>query len=213
MSTANLSELLKWGIQNSETGQSPKQAQDIDQARSTLNTAALEELLGGPSDADRMRDAMTAIQSPEVNLDNKLIAFDNFEQLVEHIDNANNMENLGLWDPLVEQLQHEDADMRKMAAWCLGTAVQNNVKAQERLLIQGTIPTLVKLAIGDPSQAVRKKAILALSSGVRNYQPGFDVALQNLPNEHKVGKSHDASDMEAVDEVLQKLRDSSEQKG
>ena len=31
------------------------------------------------------------------------------------------------------QLDNEAADMRRMAAWCLGTAVQNNVQAQERV--------------------------------------------------------------------------------
>jgi hypothetical protein len=80
-----------------------------------------------------MREAMAAIQHPDVPLSDKLIAFDNFEQLVEGIDNANNMEPLGLWAPLVELLGSESGDLRGWAAWCLATAVSNNVKAQERV--------------------------------------------------------------------------------
>jgi hsp70-interacting protein len=133
MNNPQLNDLLKWSIENSKTGQEPNKPTNVEQARANLNPAALQALLGGPSDADRMREAMTAIQSPDVDLENKLIAFDNFEQLVEHLDNANNMESLGLWGPLVEQLQNEEAEMRTMAAWCLGTAVQNNVKTQERV--------------------------------------------------------------------------------
>jgi len=76
----------------------------------------------------------------------------------------------------------------------------------------GAIPTLAKLAVDDPSQAVRKKAILALSSGVRNYQPSLDTAMKNLPDEHKV-EDVDAADMEAVDGVIQKLRDESQKRG
>jgi hypothetical protein len=33
----------------------------------------------------------------------------------------------------VELLKHEEAEMRRMAAWCIGTAVQNNEKAQDKV--------------------------------------------------------------------------------
>lgn len=89
--------------------------------------------MGGPSDADLMKESMAALLSDEVDLENKIVAFDNFEQLVENIDNANNMEPLGLWTPLVGLLQHKEADMRRMAAWCVGTAVQNNEKGQDKV--------------------------------------------------------------------------------
>lgn len=89
--------------------------------------------MGGPSDADLMKESMAALLSDEVDLENKIVAFDNFEQLVENIDNANNMEPLGLWTPLVGLLQHKEADMRRMAAWCIGTAVQNNEKGQDKV--------------------------------------------------------------------------------
>lgn len=80
-----------------------------------------------------MKQSIAAIVSPEISLYNKLIAFDNLEQLIENIDNANNLESLGLWTPLIELLHNEDKDLRRMAAWCVGTAVQNNGKAQERV--------------------------------------------------------------------------------
>jgi len=132
MTDPNLNELLKWGIQNSEASRNDPSTQQGTRTGG-LSAEALAALLGGPSDADRMRDAMGAILSPEVDLDNKLTAFDNFEQLIENIDNANNMESLGLWMPLAQQLESEEAELRRMAAWCVGTAVQNNVKAQERV--------------------------------------------------------------------------------
>ena len=66
-------------------------------------------------------------------MDNKLTAFDNFEQLIESIDNANNLEPLGLWTPLIQLLEHDEADMRRMAAACLGTVVQNNEKGQDKV--------------------------------------------------------------------------------
>ena len=205
----SLNELLKWGIENSDPSQNNSTAQSTNPSRG-LNTKALAELLGGPTDADRMRGAMAAIVAPseQVDLENKLIAWDNFEQLIENLDNANNMESLGLWPPLVQQLDSTEPEARRWAAWCLSTAVQNNVKCQERLLATGAISKLAKLATEDENQTVRKKAVTALSSEVRNFQPGLDELHQYVPKDLWAGANGvDAGDMDAVDEVIQKLRD------
>ncbi|KAF2097437.1 putative Hsp70 nucleotide exchange factor [Rhizodiscina lignyota] len=213
----HLNNLLKWGIENSAASRDDSSARvNTDPPRtagSGLSPEALAALLGGPSDADRMRDAMVAILSPEVDLENKLTAWDNFEQLIENIDNANNMEQLGMWTPLVKELDNTEAECRRMACWCIGTAVQNNIKAQERLQAHDAIPKLVELSIEDETQAVRKKAILALSSGIRNCQPNLDAAVKALPENEKPKSSIDAADMGAIDTIIQKLRDDSQQRG
>lgn len=133
-----MNKLLKWSVTNSGqknpdgTVTAPPSAEE---AKRTLTPDMINALMGGPSDADLMKAAMEVLHSDESDLDNKLIAFDNFEQLIESIDNANNLEPLGLWTPLVQLLKHEEADMRRMAAWCIGTAVQNNEKAQDRVCL------------------------------------------------------------------------------
>lgn len=136
-----MNKLLKWSVQNSQqqnedgttTGPPP-----TDEAGRNLTPDMINALFGGPSEADLMKAAMEVLHSDESDLENKLIAFDNFEQLIEGIDNANNLEPLGLWTPLVKLLQHEEAEMRRYAAWCIGTAVQNNEKAQDKVCTPGT---------------------------------------------------------------------------
>lgn len=125
-----MNNLLKWGIQNSAPadGDAPQQP-----APRGLDQETLSALFGGPSQADLMKAAMEVLHDNEADLENKMIAFDNFEQLIENIDNANNLQPLGLWTPLVSLLKHEESDMRLMAAWCIGTAVQNNEKAQDKV--------------------------------------------------------------------------------
>jgi len=54
--------------------------------------------------------------------------------------------------------------------------------------------------------ANRKKAAFAISSEVRNYQPGLDALLEALPASFGAPTTLDASDMEAVDTVIDKLR-------
>lgn len=178
---------------------------------SSLNPEILSALFGGPSEAELMRAAMEVITDPTVDLDNKLIAFDNFEQLIESLDNANNLEPLALWTPLIGLLTHEEQELRRMAAWCIGTAVQNNARTQERLFAMGGVPKLVALAVREgEDEKVRRKAIYALSSAVRNYQPAMDVAAEELKkgghDGHGKGEKVDAADMDAVDGVIEWLR-------
>lgn len=125
----DMNNLLKWSIENSSTTEPAPDAPPL----RPIDPEIMQALFGGPSDADLMKKSMAAIVSPDITLVNKLVAFDNFEQLIESIDNANNLEPLALWTPLVELLGNEEAQIRRMAAWCIGTAVQNNEKAQERV--------------------------------------------------------------------------------
>ncbi|RAK79762.1 Hsp70 nucleotide exchange factor FES1 [Aspergillus fijiensis CBS 313.89] len=215
---ANMNNLLKWSIKAStenrtdegdNTGAAAAAADGTPQPSSAasrgLNPEMLSALFGGPTDADLMKASMEALRSDEVDLENKLIAFDNFEQLIEGIDNANNLEPLGLWTPLVELLQHEEAEMRRMAAWCIGTAVQNNEKAQDKLVVLNALPKLVTISTTDSTPNVRKKAIYAISSAVRNYQPAMDEVTKSLPEGYSRDKI-DAGDMDAVDALMDKLR-------
>lgn len=203
-----LNELLKWSVENSSTTANDPEA--APPSNRGLNPDALNSLFGGPSDADLMLSSMSAILSsdPEITLPDKLVAFDNFEQLIENLDNANNLGPLALWTPLLSCLSHEEADIRKMAAWCVGTAVQNNEKSQERLLAMNGIPPLVKLALGESEgQQVRRKAVYALSSACRNYQPAMDVFTTELGKAGRSAEKVDASDMDACDILIGGLRE------
>ncbi|KAK3944136.1 nucleotide exchange factor Fes1-domain-containing protein [Diplogelasinospora grovesii] len=226
----NLNELLKWSIEHSAPSNNtngvtahtngdapPADGTQVSNAAATssIDPAVMAALFGGPSEAELMKAAMAVITDPdpEVTLENKLIAFDNFEQLIESLDNANNLEDLNLWAPLLGLLDHDEDQLRLMAAWCLGTAVQNNAKTQERLHALGGIPRLVNLATNDNEpQAVRRKAIYALSSAVRNYQPAMDDAIKELaPAGHHSGERVDANDMDAIDEIMNGLKQRAEQ--
>ena len=128
-----------------------------------------------------MKEAMEAIEDPEVTLENKEIAFDNFELMIEQLDNANNIENLGLWPSLIALLSSPEKSLRVLSAWVCGTAVQNNLKSQESFHKHGGVPKIAEMAINDPEHDVRKKAIYAFSSATRNLQPALDAGLEKIP--------------------------------
>ena len=209
-----LASLLKWSIEAQNPSKNPDSTAESTEGGDNASAApplrganaeALAQLLGGPSDADLMKAAMATLQDPSVSLPDKMTAFDNLEQLLESLDNAANLAPLGLWTPLIDLLKDKEPDMRMMAAWCVGTAVQNSRQSQERALVGGTIPVLVEMAQGgdgNEEEKVQRKARYAISSLIRNYQPGVDEVLKSLGDE---GGKVDAENMEAVDELMKKL--------
>ncbi|KAJ5375453.1 Armadillo-like helical [Penicillium concentricum] len=206
-----MNKLLKWSVANSQASAgadgegSANNLPAAAAAASNLTPQMVNTLFGGPSEADLMRAAMEVVHDNESDLENKLIAFDNFEQMIEGIDNANNLVPLNLWKPLVELLKHDEAEIRRYAAWCVGTAVQNNPKAQDQLVLLDEIPTLVTLATTDSNPAARKKAVYAISSAVRNHQPALDSLNKSLPEGYPTDKT-DAADMDGIDAIIDKLR-------
>ncbi|RVD88186.1 uncharacterized protein DFL_002381 [Arthrobotrys flagrans] len=201
-----MEKVLAWSVAAS----APEQEGEDRQLPRLDQDALAQLLMGGKSDAEMMVEAMQCITDPTATLENREIAFDNLEQLVENLDNANNLENLKLWEPLVGQLRGEvEKEMRFMAAWCIGTAVQNNEKSQDQFHKTEGVEKLVHLALNDSAPDVRSKALYAISSFVRNHQLALDQCVSKLPDglkEEYSQKSLDATDMDAIDEFRNRLK-------
>ncbi|KAF7845759.1 hypothetical protein BT93_L0754 [Corymbia citriodora subsp. variegata] len=202
------SSLLSWSLANSGNANEDSNASQTQTDRPLkIDQETLRSLMGGPSDADLMKQSMSAIVSEDVPLEQKIIAFDNFEQLVEQLDNANNIQPLGLWPALKSQLSSSEQDLRRMSAWCIGTAVQNNEKSQQHALQQGVIEPIAKMCIEENDVATRRKACYALSSLVRNCQPNMDEASRYLPSNITGPDAVNANDMDVLDAIMSKLRE------
>jgi hsp70-interacting protein len=64
------------------------------------------------------------------------------------------------------------------------------------------------MALSDSAPSVRKKAVLSLSSAVRNCSEALEIVLPELPRSVKGDGKVEADDMEALDEMFRKLRES-----
>ncbi|GAA5884502.1 hypothetical protein JCM6882_005278 [Rhodosporidiobolus microsporus] len=163
--------LLRWGIENAEPGSIKQIAAEVEQGkRPDLDTNILKAMMG-VSDADRMRECMNVIegQSPEITDEDRYRAWDDLEMLIEDLDNANDLQNMGLWQPIVKHLTDSDDEVVKRACWVCGTAVQNNPKSQEAFLAQDPLPTIASLVTStSASAATRAKALYCLSSTLKH---------------------------------------------
>src|ERR1700722_6114367 len=92
-------QLLKWALESSGAQDSKDGNKDQNAEKFAFLSAAL-----GPSDAIKMKECVRCITDKLDITENKLIALDNLELLVESIDNACDIEKLGLWRPLLQVL-------------------------------------------------------------------------------------------------------------
>lgn len=136
---------------------------------------ALNQLFGGPDEATLMRESIKVVQTPDVSQEDKEIALENFEMLIENLDNANNIGNLKLWEPLNQILADKSTnnELKVLICGIIGTAVQNNPKSQEDFHKSNGLTELIKLAQDGSNRSVQLKSLYAISSAIRDFNPGY----------------------------------------
>ncbi|TFK92156.1 nucleotide exchange factors-like protein [Polyporus arcularius HHB13444] len=154
-----MEQLLRWGIANSDPNAPPPQP------RTDLDPGIIDAILG-KSDAELMKEALAVAVDEKRDEDERLQALDDFEMLIEQIDNANNLEKLKMWEPLQALLTSPTSSeaIQRQILWILGTAVQNNPAAQHSYLALSPLRALLSfLSPTVGSGKTRAKAVYALS--------------------------------------------------
>ncbi|KAF9356743.1 hsp70 nucleotide exchange factor fes1 [Mortierella sp. NVP85] len=190
----SLNELLQWSIINQATEKEDASAEGATkQPPRKLDPEIIDAILG-KSDSQLMIEAMTVIKSPQSTDEQKEVAWEDFEMLIQQIDNASNMENMKLWPPVLQELKSSNPKYREQAAWVCGTATQNNPKAQAAFLKEKGLPMVIEM-LSDPETFVRAKAIYALSGAIKHFEPalqefknvdGFKTLIDILNNENDI---------------------------
>lgn len=185
--------LLRWSIENS-TGpgaQASTSSQPVGSGSSgstavtSVNAAPRQHLdpsiidhILGKSDGQLMKEALTVAVDRNRSDDERIQALDDFEMLVEQIDNANNIAKLEMWSPLQDLLtaSESSAEISTQVLWIIGTALQNNPKAQLAYmnLSPPALPTIVGFLNASQSSGQRSKAIYALSGLLKHNKKAVD---------------------------------------
>ncbi|KAJ2801320.1 hsp70 nucleotide exchange factor fes1 [Coemansia guatemalensis] len=159
--------LLKWAVLNGATAGEDAPARDSTQPPpQALDPAVLDVILGKPASV-QMTECLDAVEHSETPLEAREIALDDLEMLVENIDNANNLEPLGLWPRLIKLFDSSQPSVRVGALWVSGTAVQNNPNAQARFSSHDGLQSALRVLKDDSDSSARAKALYCVSSCVR----------------------------------------------
>ncbi|KAG7193864.1 hsp70 nucleotide exchange factor fes1 [Scheffersomyces spartinae] len=165
-----MEKLLQWSIaQQSGDAEAIKKIGKPDEQ-------TLGQLFGAPDEAALMKEAVTVAVLKESTVEAKEIALDNFEMMIENLDNANNIENLKLWTPLLTLLKSGVDDLlRLLVCGIIGIAVQNNPKTQQDFHLHPEgIAELISIAQTSENKTLVVKSLFAISNYIRNFKPGYE---------------------------------------
>ncbi|XVF14646.1 hypothetical protein REPUB_Repub09cG0079400 [Reevesia pubescens] len=190
---SSLDGMLQWAIGHSDSAKLKQTAQDIqrlspsDLKQRQLEIKKLMEKLKMPSDAQLMQIALDDLNNSSLSLEDRHRALQELLILVEPIDNANDMCKLGGLVVIIRELNHPDPEIRKISAWILGKASQNNPFVQKQVLELGALAKLMKMVKSSSSDEATK-AFYAVSALIRNnvagqelfYAQGGDKMLQDI---------------------------------
>ncbi|XP_058037208.1 hsp70-binding protein 1 [Ahaetulla prasina] len=187
----NLQGLLQMAVMagNTEPGQTAPMS---DERRQWLQEAMVEAFRGQMDEVEQMKECLRILEelSPGAergesseethsDLDRRENALDVLAELCENLDNAADFCKLEGMRLLAHRyLEHEEQELRWRAAHLVGTCAQNVPKVQEQALALGCMRKLLRLLDHDPSEAVRIKALFAISCLVRAQEAGLQQFLR-----------------------------------
>ncbi|KIO19493.1 hypothetical protein M407DRAFT_246155 [Tulasnella calospora MUT 4182] len=165
-SMAKMRDLLAWSTEHQPAPDDPNYVPP--RPLEELDPGLIDMILGKP-DAVRMRDAMAIAADESKSEDDRVTALDDMELLIESLDNANDLEVLKLWEPILNLATSTIPAISAQALWVVGTAVQNNPKSQAAFLKHEPFPTIINALSSEKStNEIRAKALYVLSGALRH---------------------------------------------
>lgn len=175
---SSLDGMLQWAIGHSDPAKLKEAARDVrtlssdELEKRQIEIKELMEELKMPSDAELMRIAIGDLKyNSSLSLEDRHRALHELLILVEPIHNANDLNKLGGLFVIIDQLNHPDPDTRKLAAWVLGKASQNNPTLQNQVLQLGALPKLMEMVKSEVLEEANK-GLYAVSALIRNNLDG-----------------------------------------
>ncbi|KAJ1934378.1 hsp70 nucleotide exchange factor fes1 [Linderina macrospora] len=158
--------LLKWAILNGATMSEDAPNNGPRPEPKKIDPEIIDAILGKPASV-QMTECVDAAEDTTQSTEDREIALDNLEMLIENIDNAANLQPLALWPRLINLLSDTEPSVRTGVLWVMGTAVQHNPKAQKSFGSNGCLKAVLEVLRKDTVGEVRAKALYCVSSYVR----------------------------------------------
>ncbi|KAI9593177.1 nucleotide exchange factor Fes1-domain-containing protein [Syncephalis fuscata] len=170
-----MEKLLQWAIINSATEKEDTTKPSTPRRTLTDLDPAIIDAILGKDDATVMREMMDQLEDDKVPIDEKEVLIENFEMLVGHIDNAQNLAPLKMWPRILALTNSSEDVLRSGALWIAGTSVQNNPKAKVVFIKENGLNCALERLQKDEAASVRAKSLYCLSSLLQNAPPTIEL--------------------------------------
>mgnify|MGYP001116198255 CR=1 FL=1 len=169
--------LLEWGLSQSDPAALTGAAAPAASAELLRdNKEFMDQLL--KSDVQRMKDMIAEATNTELEEEDRELALDELEMLVESIDNANDFATIKGIAPIMGLFNDASPVVQLNAAWVLGTCAQNNERFTKAFLEEKGLDELVGLMRRSTHSGVLGKVTYAISGCVRASTDATTKALE-----------------------------------
>lgn len=131
------------------------------------------------SDAQRLREQIAKAVDTNLSLEEREIALDDIEMLVESIDAANDLATIGGVPRLLELLKDPEDSIKIGVAWIFGTCAQSNVRFTKAFIAAAGLDRLLALLRESTDGALVSKLVYAVTSCIRAAPEATEVALKD----------------------------------
>ncbi|KAL9386761.1 hypothetical protein Peur_019885 [Populus x canadensis] len=129
----------------------------------------------GHSDPAKLKESAEDVQRLSASeLQKRQLEIKDLLILVEPLDNANDLNKHGGLAIVIQEFNHPDPDIRRLSAWVLGKAYQNNPVVQKQILELGALTKLIKM-VNSISIEEAIKALYAVSALIQNNLSGQEL--------------------------------------
>lgn len=123
--------------------------------------------------ATALKAALVILNSDEATADDKLESLDVIRSHIDDIDNANSLVKLGGTSTLLRYIKDSENEIRVSALNTVAEMAQNNIFCQDALINEKFLPVLTK-NLSEANEDIVRSSIYAISSLIRNFQPGYN---------------------------------------
>ncbi|XP_070541506.1 nucleotide exchange factor SIL1-like [Ptychodera flava] len=121
------------------------------------------------TDAEILTKLLNIYKRDDASVAEKEAILSDLEYYVHQIDNARDFHTLGGLELIIKGLNDTEEVIRRDCAFVLGSAVQSNPAVQVQALEGGALQLLLRLMSTHQTVAVKKKALYAISSLLRQF--------------------------------------------
>ncbi|KAK3920316.1 Hsp70-binding protein 1 [Frankliniella fusca] len=165
----------------------PERKKFLEEALKSMTVDLIEVLTKAINTLKTVKDL-----KPDDDPDEHEEALETITDTVDNVDLANDFHKIGGFDVILPCLTSPHTSLQWRAAELIAELTQNNPYCQSRVLSSGLFTTLLEMVDTGASEAVKVKALYAISCIVRNYpeglasfakQDGFSVLLRAMQSD------------------------------
>ncbi|KAJ3681302.1 hypothetical protein LUZ60_015791 [Juncus effusus] len=175
-----LDSMLQWAIGNSDPEKLKEKAEIFQKfspeelLKRQVELKELMEMITMPSDSEVMKILIANLNNSSASQQERQNALNNLLNLIEQTDDPLDLDKMGVLEPVINELENSETEIRTISALILGKVSQNDALVQNQILAYGAMTRLMKMVKSSYKEEAIK-ALYTISALLQNNENGQEI--------------------------------------